>query len=123
MLLSASSHKYIYQQLNTDMWPFRYADIRRLTDFQNRVFRAYAERRHIPFLDVAGQIPQDPALFSDTVHMTEVGERLKAWIVVQQLIPYLRPRIESGQLPHAHPKQLSPPPNLEGAEMKVCSPR
>ena len=42
MPLSPTRHQYIYRQLNTVLWPLRYADIRRLADFQNRVFRRYA---------------------------------------------------------------------------------
>src|ERR1035437_2262406 len=61
--LSPSRHEFIYKQLNTVLWPLRYADIRRLNDFQNRVIRNYAVSRQIPFVDVASEIPQDPDLF------------------------------------------------------------
>ena len=58
--LSSTRHKLIYEQLNTALWPLRYADIRRLSDFQNRVFRNYAASRKIPFLDVAGGFRKTP---------------------------------------------------------------
>jgi hypothetical protein len=120
MRLSPVAHEHIYRQLNTQLWPFRYADVRRLTDFQNRVYRAYAESRRIPLLDIAGEMPQDPSLFSDTIHMTEVGERLKAWIAFQQLVPYLRRQIENGILPRTSRQPLPPPPSLTPHEMRVC---
>jgi hypothetical protein len=120
MRLSPVAHEHIYRQLNTTLWPLRYADIRRIADFQNRVYRAYAESRRIPFLEIAGHMPQDPALFEDTVHMTEVGERLKAWIFFQQLVPYFRREIESGRLPQAGHPPLPPPPSLASFEMQVC---
>ncbi|MBZ5609999.1 MAG: hypothetical protein LAP38_17190 [Acidobacteriia bacterium] len=111
--LSRTRHKFIYEQLNTVLWPLRYADIRRLANFQNRVFRRYAASRGIPFLDVAANVPEDPDLFVDAIHMTETGERLKAWIVFQQLAPLVRRKIESGELPRpagSHP--LPPAPSL-----------
>ena len=118
--LSPVAHRYIYEQLNTALWPLRYADVRRLSDFQNRVFRAYADSRRIPFLEIAGQVPQDPGLFSDTVHMTETGERLKAWIAFQQLVPWLRREIESGRLPQTSRPPLPPPPSMAAFEVQVC---
>jgi hypothetical protein len=120
MRLSPVAHEGIYRELNTTLWPLRYADIRRIADFQNRVFRAYADSRRIPFLDIAGHVPQDPALFTDSVHMTEVGERLKAWIFFQQLVPYFRRQIESGRLPQTIHPPLPPPPSLAAFEIQVC---
>jgi len=121
--LSPTRHELIYEQLNTALWPLRYADIRRLSDFQNRVFRNYAASRKIPFLDVASEIPQDPDLFIDAIHMTEVGERVKAWIVFQQLVPIIRRLIESGQLPHRNDAAHLPPPmSMAVAEMSTHCP-
>lgn len=113
-------HEFIYKQLNTTLWPLRYADIRGLADFQNRVLRRYAADRGISFLDVASAIPQDPDLFSDAIHMTDPGERVRAWIVFQQLLPVIRKQIEAGKLPRAggsHP--LPPPPSLAATEASV----
>jgi hypothetical protein len=97
--LSPTRHQFIYKQLNSALWPLRYADIRRLADFQNRAFERYAASRHLPFVDVASLLPQDPNLFIDAIHMTDTGERVKAWIVFQQLVPLIRNEIESGRLP------------------------
>ncbi|HYL74398.1 MAG TPA: hypothetical protein VEU96_09335 [Bryobacteraceae bacterium] len=113
MRLSPNRHKFIYEQLNTYFWPLRYKDIRRFADFQNRVFQRYAADRGIPFFDIAAAVPRDPNLFSDAIHMTDTGERVKAWIVFQQLVPILRREIESGRLPRAaasHP--LPAPPSF-----------
>ncbi len=53
--------------------------------------------------------------------MTEAGDRLRAWIVFQQLVPIIRRKIESGQLPRAstpHP----PPASLAATEISAhCS--
>jgi hypothetical protein len=121
--LSPSRHEFIYKQLNTVLWPLRYDDIRRLNDFQNRVLRNYAASRKIPFLDVASEIPQDPDLFYDAIHMSEVGERIKAWIVFQQLVPVVRRLIESGQLPHHNDAAHLPrPPSMAVTEMSTHCP-
>jgi hypothetical protein len=121
--LSPTRHREIYQQLNTVLWPLRYADIRRLGDFQNRVLRSYAASRKIPFLDVAGEIPQDPDLFVDAIHMTEVGERVRAWIAFRRLAPVLRPLIESGQLPHRNDAaHLPPPASMDAVGMSTHCP-
>jgi hypothetical protein len=121
--LSAARHELTYKQLNTVLWPIRYVDIRRLSAFQNRVFRNYAASRKIPFLDVASEIPQDPDLFVDAIHMTEVGERIKAWIVFQQLVPVIRRLIESGQLPHHNDAARLPKPmSMAVTEMSTHCP-
>jgi hypothetical protein len=121
--LSPTRHRLIYEQLNTALWPLRYADIRRLSDFQNRVFRSYAASRKVPFLDVASAIPQDPDLFIDSIHMTEVGERVRAWIAFQRLVPVVRPLIASGQLPHhTDAAHLSPPASMAAAVMSTLCP-
>lgn len=117
--LSPTRHEFIYKQLNTVLWPLRYADIRRLADFQNRVFKNYAAARKIPFVDIASEMPQDPNLFIDGIHMTDTGERMKAWIVFQQLAPLIRREIESGQLPRPRPSNVPPMPSLAFSEMSA----
>jgi len=121
--LSPIRHQYIYNQLNTVLWPLRYSDIRRVADFQNVVFRRYADSRKIAFLDVAASLPQDPNLFVDAIHMTQTGERVKAWIVFEQLAPLIHQQIESGQLPRTPHSPLPPPPPLNASSMSLrCTP-
>jgi hypothetical protein len=118
--LSPVRNRGIYEQLNTVLWPLRYADIRRLADFQNRVFRAYASERGADFLDVAADVPRDPELFSDAIHMTEGGDRLRAWIVFQRLVPIVRRMLDSGEWPRASQAgKLPPPPSLATFEMAM----
>lgn len=119
LALSGTRHAFIYKQLNTFLWPLRYSEIRRLADFQNRVLHRYAESRGVPFIDVADALPQDPNLFVDAIHMTDPGERVKAWIVFQQLAPMLRAEIESGQLPRPASLHLPKPPSLDATEMST----
>ena len=70
-----------------------------MADFQNRVLEKYATEKNIPFLDVAGQMPLDPDLFTDGVHNYSAGVRLRAWIAFNQLLPVLKEKIEKGILP------------------------
>lgn len=121
MPLSTKRHPFIYKHLNATYWPLRYADIRRFADFQNRVFRRYASARKIPFLDVASALPQDPNLFDDAIHMNEPGDRIKAWVVFQQLVPLVRRKIESGEWPRSGTHKVPPLPSLAASEMStVC---
>jgi hypothetical protein len=115
---SPTRHEYIYRHLNTYLWPLRYADIRRLADFQNRFFRNYAAARGIGFENIALAVPDDPDLFADGIHMTEAGDRLRAWIFFQHLVRLLRPLLDSHQLPR--PPASSPLPPPSGSHPPKC---
>ena len=99
MALPGAAHRYIYDQLNGFLWPLTYREIRRMADFQNLVFRRYAASRGVGFLDVAGGLPADPDFYTDAIHMTQPGEKVRAWVIFQQLVPIVRQEIESGRLP------------------------
>lgn len=85
--------------LNETFWPFNYAHMRRMADFQNRVFAKYAKTEGLDLLDFAGAYPRDPGLFVDAIHFTPDGVRLQGWVVLQKLIPLIERRIASGALP------------------------
>jgi len=99
LILDRMRHQLIYEYINRAYWPLTYADMKRLTDFQNRVFHLYSIANQIDFIDVSYFFPRDHDLFIDAVHFTEDGTRLQAWIVFQSLLPIIRKRIESGNLP------------------------
>jgi len=116
MVLDVTRQASLYRYLNETFWPFPYAHMRRMADFQNRVFRNYAFRHGVPYLDVAGKYPQDPSLFDDAVHMRQGGVRLHAWIAFNGLVPLLEERIRTGRLPRpagetrsVHPAFSTPP--------------
>jgi hypothetical protein len=119
LVVDPVNHAALYTILNLRHWPARYADIRRMADFQNRVFRAYADSRHVPFVDVAASFPLDVGLFGDPVHMTPDGERLRAWIVFQGLVPIVRERLAAGLLPRRDRKPF--PTVLEGSALQRAS--
>jgi hypothetical protein len=73
--------------------------MRRIADFQNRVFEKYARTHGLPFIDMAAEFPQDPALAIDAIHFRYPGIALQAWIFFQHLIPMIQERIADGRLP------------------------
>ena len=77
--------------------------MRRFIDFENRVFAKYAGEHDLPFNDVAAVYPRDPRLFVDSIHMTPAGIKLKAWLVFQNLVRVLEPRLSDSTLPMPDP--------------------
>ena len=103
LILDANRDAIIYRELNQRYWPFSYAHMRRFVDFENRVFRKYAQVHGLPFNDLATEYPADPRLFVDSIHMTPAGVKLKAWLVFQNLVPVIEQRLRSGSLPSPDP--------------------
>lgn len=114
--LDANRHKPLVEGLNVSYYPYRYRDLERMTNLENRVFQKYAKAHGIPFIDVAGHMPFDPELFSDAVHNTPPGVKLRAWIVFLQLIPLIETKLANGAWPKpapamgaVHPAFVKPP--------------
>ena len=99
MVLDLSRHLPLYQYLNDTYWPASYAHMRRMADFQNRVFENYAKHDDLVFLDLARDFPRDPDLFGDAIHLTPEGLRLQAWTYLRQLIPVIETRIQTRRWP------------------------
>jgi len=121
MRLNVDRDSTLYQYLNRTYWPFTYAELRRVADFQNRVFEEYARTHDLPFIDMAADFPQDPALANDAIHFRYRGLVLQAWIFLQRLIPIVQQRIADGRLPKSpstvrsvHPAFDQPSPRLVG---------
>ena len=110
MIVRGNNQPTFDRMLNGQHWPAKYADIRRMADFQNRVFRAYANTRGLPFVDVSTPYPHDLTLFTDPIHMTGDGDRLRAWIIFQGLVPILRAEIAAHRLPKADRAPFQAPP-------------
>ncbi len=110
MTLKIPDNVYIYNYLNQSFWPYQYKWIRRMADFQNRVYKNYAKAHHLDFVDIAKYYPQDQDLFNDAIHAKYPGVRLRAWIVFQQLLPIVQEKIAKGELPKpaTHAKQMDP---------------
>jgi hypothetical protein len=101
-------------------WPYRYADIRRAADFQNRVYARYAASRDVPFLDVSSAVPRDPALFIDPIHFSPSGIRVQAWAVLNALVPHIEHRLAAhvwprrDRMPLVEHPGIAPPRRIAG---------
>jgi hypothetical protein len=110
MILDPERDAVLFDYLNTKYWPFSYAHMRRLLDFQNRVFRKFASVHGLDFIDVAGAFPSDPRLFDDAIHMTRAGTYLHAWIVFNGLVPVIERYLTSHEWPRPVRQVLSQHP-------------
>ncbi len=116
LIINAMTQKPVLENLNVGYFPFRYRDLERLTAFENRVFAKYAAAHGMPLVDVARYMPYDPELFTDATHNTPPGVKLRAWIVLQQLVPLIEKKLASGAWPKpvtamgdTHPAFTVPP--------------
>jgi hypothetical protein len=115
MQLDPVRHANIARYLNETLWPISYAHVRRMADFQNRVFSAYAKQAALPFLDVARDYPRDPDLFDDPIHLNYQGLRLQGWMFLQHLVPIISHHLAAHDWPRqprsggpAHPAFAQP---------------
>ena len=116
LVLNAVHQKPILETLNIRYFPYLYRDLERMTAFENRVFEKYDRVHGLPLIDVARYMPYDPNLFSDAIHNTPAGVRLRAWIQMQQLVPIIEKKLASGEWPKpvpemgdTHPAFTTPP--------------
>lgn len=112
MVLHPVRHRGIYTYLNRKYWPITYQNMRRMADFQNRVFRAWAENNGIDLIDVAGQMPREPDLYVDAIHNSVLGVRIRAWIVFQALLPIVERDLQQGIIPVPDAERLTEHPYL-----------
>jgi hypothetical protein len=119
LILDADRDAIVYRELNQRYWPFSYAHMRRFVDFENRVFRKYAQVHGLPFNDLATEYPADPRLFVDSIHMTPAGVKLKAWLVFQHLVPVIEQRLRTGTLPSSDPNASQAHPAFTDAGRRL----
>ena len=91
----------VFESLNSTYYPATLSSLDRAVKFQNKVFAAYSQRRGIPYLDIQTEMPLDADLFFDIVHTTQDGSRIKAWILFNQLLPFIVAKLDSGEWPRA----------------------
>ena len=111
----------LFNNLNWTYYPVTYAQLRRAADFYNRVFKAYAERNGLLFIDVASAFPMDPDLFRDSVHLTEQGARLEAWIYFQAIARWLDAQIARGVLPRAQQRPRDQHPGFQQTDYPLMT--
>ena len=91
----------VFESLNSTYYPATLSSLDRAVKFQNKAFAAYSQRRGIPYLDMQTEMPVDADLFLDMVHTTPNGSRIKAWILFNQLLPFIVAKLDSGEWPRA----------------------
>lgn len=112
MTLDAVWGKNVHVHLNRAYWPFKYSTVRDIAAVQNRFFVAWAKAHGVDLLDVAGELPQDPALAIDAIHQNELGVRMKAWVMFADLTRILERDLASGRLPVADRHADAVHPNI-----------
>jgi hypothetical protein len=110
MQLDPIRHRSILDHINQNYGPFHYRDMERMAAFQNLVFAKYARVHDLPFIDVARQLPFDPDLFVDAIHNSYAGERLRAWVFLQGLVPVVERHLKSGAWPRKVEAGKTPAP-------------
>jgi hypothetical protein len=118
MVVDAANRLGFILQLNVRMFPFRYRDIERMANFQNRVLAKYARVHGLPFIDLAGLLPFSPSLYADAVHAAPAGSRLRGWITFQQLLPTIEKHLADRSWP-SPPGPPAPLPPFAPREIAV----
>ncbi len=113
MVLDPVRNRTLYGYLNRVYWPITYANMQRLADFQNRVYKMWAAQNNVNIIDVAGLMPHQPDLYDDAIHNTYLGIRVKAWVNFQSIVPIIKQDIESKVLPRPAKKPLDKHPYIE----------
>jgi hypothetical protein len=113
LVLDPVRHRVLYGYLNRVYWPISYANMRRMADFQNRVFSMWTAENRVPLIDVAGQMPKHPDLYDDAIPNTQLGIRIRAWINFQTILPLLKQDIAAKRLPRPAPVTYTQHPYLD----------
>ncbi len=112
MELDAWKGNLVYQQLHRAFWPMRYATLRQFVDIQNDMYRAYASQHQLHLIDVADATPREQVLFTDAIHGTALGVRVRAWLVFESLTELLAKRLDEGVVPRADRAEQANHPNI-----------
>jgi len=86
----------------------------------------FKEKGKLDFIDVARHTPFDPDLFVDAIHTTYAGERVRAWVFFQLLVPIVESHLKSGAWPRKVAPSTEPPPGSRSPpriRMKVDLPQ
>jgi hypothetical protein len=119
MVLDPIRHRGTYVYLNRVFWPINYKNMRRMADFQNRVFKMWAEENQIDLIDVAGLMPRKPDLYIDAIHNVPLGTRIRAWINFQAIIPIIKRDIETKTVPRLDQDLLAEHPYIKPGYTRV----
>lgn len=100
MLLRASVNRHLFEVVNGPLfWPFTYADLRQMLAVHNATIRLWAKANAVTLVDIDGRFPARPELAFDPWHDNEFGQKLRAWVIFQAMLPRLERDIRTGQVP------------------------
>jgi hypothetical protein len=125
LVLDTRRDVHIYRYLNEMFWPWSYDTMRRSADLQNAVLAKLARTGGMPFLGIDRQYPRDPRLFIDAIHMSYGGVRLRAWVVLNDLLPFVAADLASGRYPRADARTITQHPGFGPVRLMRhgCPPR
>jgi len=113
MVLDPVKHRGLYVYLNRIFWPMSYENMERMALFQNRVFKKWADENRVDLVELAEKIPQEPDLFTDAIHSTQLGVKIRGWAVFEGLIPILERDLHEGTVPRNRVTQLKQHPFIK----------
>jgi hypothetical protein len=124
MKLRSGADQGLYQTLNGPLfWPFSYADLQRMLAAHNGTITAWAQANGVNVIDIDGRMPQQPGLCRDAWHDTEFGQRIRAWLIFQAMVPQITHDLSNNLAPHdnsepsgAHPYLEKPIERIDDAE-------
>lgn len=101
MMLRKGADQRLYEILNGPaFWPFSYADVRRMLNAHNSTISAWAQANGIHVIDIDGRMPQRADLCQDAWHDNEIGQRMRAWLIFQAMIPQIALDLKNTLAPH-----------------------
>jgi hypothetical protein len=106
MKLRGGAHDNLYRTLNGPVfWPFSYADLRQMLAAHNGLIATWAKANGVAVVDIDGRLPQTPDACTDPWHDNESGQRMRAWIIFETMVPRILRDIGS----HAVPRDNAAP--------------
>jgi hypothetical protein len=100
MMLREGAERRLYEALNgPQFWPFSYKDLRQMLAAHNGTIKAWAEMNRVSVVDIDGRMPRQPDLYMDPWHDSERGQRMRAWLIFQTLMPRIAQDLHNRLVP------------------------
>jgi hypothetical protein len=118
--LRAQSSRPLFKSVNGPMfWPLAYNDIKKFLRLNNAIISAWARQNHLPLVDIDGLMPNDPTLYTDGGHDIDFANKLRAWIVLQSMIPILQEDMKAGHIPRLGSQAGNEHPYIQNPPLKI----
>ena len=107
MVVDPVRHRFIIEQLNAANWPYRYRDLERLANFQNRLFAKYAAVHGIAFSISSATRRSTPTCSSMPCTRPMPATRIRGWAAFNLLVPLVEKKLADKAWPRAWPAGAS----------------